>query len=290
MARLLDARLMQVLARLRLDGRMPALGLHQGENKSARRGSSVEFREYREYEPGDDFRHIDWNIYARLDRLVVKRFSEERNRRLDLLIDTSSSMAMGNPRKDGYALRLAAALGFVALHGGDEVRVGAVASSLKWHTPRQRGRDRLAALLRDLGRLETGGLSELARALRQRRERARSELTVLISDLLTPGWEEAVEALGHSGGASVLVQLLSPEDLEPGLAGAHQLIDAETGETLEVHLSDEALAAYGRAVEAFLDAVRRRAHAAGIACFQVETSSPLADLLLRTLRRGGLLR
>lgn len=290
MARLLDERLMRALSRLRLDAKAPALGLYKGESESARRGSSVEFREYREYEPGDDYRHIDWNIYARLDRLVVKLFSEERNRGLDLLVDTSTSMAMGSPRKDEYAQGLAAALGFVALYGGDEVRIGALASSLTWHSPWQRGRERLPSLLRALGRLETGGLSELAQALRERGARVRSELTVLISDLLTPGWDEALDALAHSGGASVLIQLMSPEDRRPGLGGAYQLIDAETGEALEAHLDDDALAAYERVVEGFLDEVRRRAHQLGIACFQVETSYPLADLLLKSFRKGGLLR
>ncbi len=281
---------MRILSRLRFDPRAPALGLYKGESRSSRLGFGGEFREYREYEPGDDYRHVDWNIYARFDRLVVKRFAEERSRSIDLLIDASASMKTGRPPKDEYALKLAAALGFVALHGGDDVRVGTLASDPRWLGPRLRGRERLPSLLRGLGRVEFGGLSELAQGLRGSGGRPRGELTVLISDLLTPGWEEALDALGRSRGAAVLVHLLSPDELHPSLSGAYELVDAESGETLEMHVDSDALAAYEQALLRFLEEVRRRARQLDIAYFQVSTALPVRDLLAGEMRRGGLLR
>lgn len=290
MARLLEEGLMRILSRLRFDPRAPALGLYKGESRSARLGAGGEFREYREYEPGDDYRHVDWNIYARLDRLVVKRFAEERNRSIDLFIDTSASMAAGRPPKGEYALKLAAAFGFVALCGGDDVRVGTLASEQQWLGPRRRGRERLPGLLRGLGSVEFGGLSELAQGLRESRTASHGELTILISDLLTPGWEEALDALGRRRGAAALIHLLSPDELRPDLSGAHELIDAESGEIVELHVGSDALAAYAQALSGFLEEVRRRTRQRGIAYFQVSTSIPVRDLLTGELRRGGLLR
>ena len=288
---LLGADLMASLSRLRLSFARLAPSRDLGDRRSSKRGSSVEFSDYREYEPGDDFRHIDWNIYARLDRLFVRLFAEEQNQSVTVLLDASASMQTGAPPKIEYGKRVAAAVGFVALWSGDLARLGTAAASLAWQMPRRRGRRQAGELFRTLERLQPRGETRLADALQALGSlREQADAVVLISDLLDPTWPQAIGLLGRRRGASVLIHLLAPEDWDPGYVGEYELVDAETGERLELELDGPVGAAYRRAALEWLTAVRARAHEAGVACFQLDTSLPLENLLLREMRKGGLLR
>ena len=291
MSSLLSPELIRILSRLRLDAPPRTTGSYKGESRSSSRGASVEFQDYREYEPGDDYRHIDWSIYNRLDRLFVKMFAEERNRGLLLLLDASASMQLGSPSKADYARRLAAALGYVALWRGDEVRQAEVTTRLSWRTPWLRGRQRLRPFLGQLEETATRGLTALADALRTLPPRqGQGRVIVLISDLLDPSWEAALTALSRSRGTPVLLHLLAPEDWAPLDRGAFELVDAETGERLAVTLDDEAVRVYMETVQRWMQEVRERCSKLGIACYQLDTSYSLEELLLADLREGGLLR
>ena len=288
---LLSPELIRALSRLRLDAPVKTAGAHAGENRSQAPGSSVEFHDYREYEPGDDYRHIDWNIYSRLDRLFVKVFTEERNRRLVLLIDHSSSMRVGDPPKVEYARQVAAALGYVALRRGDHVRQAELSTRLSWRTPWLRGRHRLLPLFHTLARTEARGRTALASALRGLSSKdVHHAVAVLISDLLDPSWEEALAALSRLRATPVLVHLLAPEDWAPSSRGALELVDAETGDRLAVTLDEAAARAFIDTAQRWLLQVRERCAKLGIACYQLDTSYPLDALLLKAFREGGLLR
>lgn len=292
---LLGDRLWQTLSRLRLATRTPARGMHQGENRSASQGSSVEFYDYRGYEPGDDYRSIDWNIYHRLGKLLIKVFAEERSRLVHLLLDASASMKMGDPPKEEYGRRIVAALGFVALSGGDEMQSAAIAEELTWRTPPLRGRRRVQALIESLERGEARGVTHLARPLRtlarwsRRSGRRPPDLTILISDLFDPEWRDALEALARRPGETCLIQLLSPDDWRPTGEGSFHIVDEETGDTLDLVVDGHALDVYAQVANDWLAEVRQACVELKVAHYVLDTTFPVDELLLRSFREGGLL-
>lgn len=289
--RLLAPKLLVSLARLRF--RLPSIrpGTDQGDRRSWKHGSSVEFSDYREYGPGDDFRHIDWNIYTRLDRLFVKLFIEEQNQYVNVLVDTSASMQQGNPSKIEYAARLAAAFSYVALSGGDHTRLGSASTELAWRTPRRRGRRQAHEIFRAVRDLKTGGLTQLSKALQTfGGVRERADLTILISDLFDPDWMQAVATLGYRAERSVLIHLLAPEDWNPWLIGEYELNDVESGDRILIELDASAMAVYRQRALNWIEEIRAHAATCGVACYHLDTTRPIDDFILNSLRRGGLLQ
>ena len=227
-----DAAFLYRLARLRLhsarlfDGRIP------GDRRSPRYGASLEFVDVRPYVPGDDTRYVDWNVYRRLDRIVVKRFREHRDLCLHLLVDTSASMGAGTPSKLEHGLRAGAVLACVALANHERVSVGLLADDGQRDsrmTPR-RGHRRMAPLLDRLRAIRAGGRTRLGDALT---EHARSSLApgvaVIISDLLEPAAriEAGLRALLARGLDARVVQVLANDEIAPDIDGDVELLDVE---------------------------------------------------------------
>src|SRR5262249_22079031 len=151
---LLDPKFLARLEQLELVSRKIFQGRMKGERLSKKKGQSVEFADYRNYVVGDDLRHLDWNLFARLDRLFIRLFMEEEDLHLYLLIDNSLSMDFGTPTKLHYAKQVAAALGFVGLVNLDRVVIEAFNDRLVQSMPAARGRRSLWRLLDFLGQLE----------------------------------------------------------------------------------------------------------------------------------------
>lgn len=305
---------LDLLSRKILSGKLP------GERRSKRRGRSVEFDDYRNYVPGDDLRHIDWNVYARFDRLFVKLFREEEDLALHLIVDCSASMEGGSVdgvTKLAYAHRLAMALGYVGLVNQNRVSAavfGAPGGRGVRHLAPLRGRtslNRLSAfLLQSLReRAHAGAATEtpdFGAALRTiARGRAGRGIVVLISDLLVPGegetpaYQAGLNALAASeSGAfdTYCVQVLTPEEIDPRragtgvLAGDLRLTDIESGRAAEVTVSSALVARYRRNVDAYLARLKADCSARGIAHVLVTTDTPIDALVLQSLRRGGLVR
>ena len=162
---LLSADFLAQLERLSLLSRRSFRGRVKGERRSPRKGISVEFSDFRPYGIGDDLRYVDWNVYARLDRLYLKLFVDEEDLCLHLLVDASASMGFGNPSKLDHAARLAAALGFVGLVGLERVGVGVVRERMMEGFSPARGRSQVLSLMHFLGRLDPGGSTSLNDAL-----------------------------------------------------------------------------------------------------------------------------
>ncbi|RPI48257.1 MAG: DUF58 domain-containing protein, partial [Chloroflexi bacterium] len=194
-APLFDEAFLRKLERLAVLSRRAMAGQMQGERRSPKRGQSVEFADFRPYAPGDDFRRIDWNAYARLERFFLKLFVEEQDLTVHLLVDTSLSMDWGEPNKLRFALRAAGALGYVALAGLDRVTVTALGAhggaereerkGSPGYFPPHRGKQQASALFQFLAGLEARGMVDLRRSLG--RYAARSQQPgplILVSDLL----------------------------------------------------------------------------------------------------------
>lgn len=245
-----------------------------GARRSRQTGSSAEFSDYREYIPGDDIRRIDWNAMARFDKIFLKLFMEEQESAVTVLLDGSGSMA----EKWTAARQAAEAVGYLALTGGDRLRViflqggdpAPSAGAGPRLSPLLSGRQAYARLTQFLDTCVPAGAGSLTQRVLQI-EGLRKGLCFLITD----GYEEggigtALDNLRYRGQECALIQPLSPFELSPALDGAVKLTDAETGAAVNLLADREALESYQRALEAFLRDIRET-------CFRRETPYALLD-------------
>jgi uncharacterized protein (DUF58 family) len=246
----------------------------------------VEFADYRAYGVGDDLRYVDWNIYGRLDRLHVKLFVDEEDLCLHMLVDASASMEFGVPSKLDYALRVAAALGFVGLVSHERVGVGILRERATEGWPPARGRNQVVALLDFLGHVTPGGATRLNAALGEYALRAREPgLAVVMSDLLDPlGFESGVRALLERRFDVHVVHVLDAAELNPDVAGDLRLYDAESGETRDVTMDGEALRGYRDRLAQFLERAETFCRGHEVGYHRVSTETPVEEFVVAQLR------
>ncbi|HVL82027.1 MAG TPA: DUF58 domain-containing protein [Actinomycetota bacterium] len=284
---MLSPELLSRLEALQISTRRRLAGLFAGDHRSPRYGTSIDFSDYRPYFPGDDFRRIDYALYARLDVLLVKLFEAEEELHVRLFVDTSSSM--GAHGKLEAATRLGAALGFVALVNRDPVTVHTF--PLDRPAPRFVGRAAVPHLFDHLSSLRASGTTPFAAAaLRLLARPGPSGLTVVFSDLLTPEWEEGLRRLPARGGDLVVVHVLSQEETDPQLVGDLDLRDREDSSRVEVSLSPDVLRRYRESVRAWTDEVGNICRRAGAAYLRLDPADDIEALLLGSWRRTGVLR
>jgi uncharacterized protein (DUF58 family) len=286
-----DEAFLRQLERLLLLMRSPVRGGLKGGRRSVKRGQSVEFADYRDYALGDDLRQLDWNVYARLERLFVKLFVEEEDVTVTLLVDASASMAAGTPSKLLFAKRAAAALGYIGLASEDRVAVTALTGRTARRRTALRGSGRVFRLLADLSAIDPAdGPTDLLASARHAAAQLRGRgVVILLSDLLDPSADRVIRDLAATGSELVILHILSPDELDPMLEGDLRLVDVETGEGLDVTVDLATIDQYkGRLADwkaGFADlAAKRRAS-------YVDLSSDvnLADLMFAELRRRRVL-
>ncbi len=239
---------------------VPRRSAPTGSRPGARAGSSLEFQEHREYQPGDDLRHLDWPAYARSDRLIVKLFREEVQPHVDLLLDGSRSMALEGSVKAAATTGLAAFLTRAAAQTGLTASVWLAADGCRRLAGAGGGRAALEGLGFDHRGSLLGSLERLSPRWRPR------GIRLLVSDLLWDDRPRAVLARLARGSAAVaVVQLLAADDVEPGAGGGgfRRLEDAETGETRDLLLDAAALERYQRAFAAHRESWHRACREAG---------------------------
>jgi len=284
---LLDPALLTRLERLQLGTRRPLAGRFSGEHRSRRHGTSLDFADYREYHPGDDFRRIDYHLYARLDVLLLKLFEAEDDITVRLLVDTSASMASGG--KLDQARRVAAALGFVALVRRDVVTLHTF--PFEHRSPRFSGRGATGPLFAALEGLRADGETEFAAACRHLLARPGPPgVTVVLSDLLTDDWAEGITRLPARGGDVLVVHVLDREELHPSIVGDFDLIDRESGARVAVSLSAKTVADYERLALAWADDVAARCRQANAAYVRLLADDDVGAALLGSWREDGVLR
>ncbi len=314
---LLDPAFLRKLEGLRIRARRAFPGTMRGERRSTRRGASVEFRDFRKYEPGDDFRHVDWSIFARLERLMLRQFLEEEDVRIDILIDQSRSMQFGQPvSKFDFARRASAALAFLAVSSLDRVCVTTFDSDLRSRTRALRGRGHLRSVLSFLEGLSTAapeaGLREAvgsdderqpahqatiesqndsesvtsltAVIRRYQRSYTRPGILFVISDFLDPAdFRIEMKVLAQRGFDLNLIQVLAPDELEPQMRGDLMLVDSESGAAREVTLNERLLEAYRSALADYTTSLESFCRATGIGYTMVTADVSFEDLLLKNL-------
>jgi uncharacterized protein (DUF58 family) len=284
----------RVMESLTLAGRRVPAGRAAGQWRSRASGSSVEFSDYRNYAPGDEFRRIDWNAYARLERLFVRLYRAEEDLSLAVILDASASMAWGRPSKGRLAAQLAGALAFIALQSGDRVEIAACRDAgVAQRLPALRGEAAVWSAWRVLERLEFAGATDLNGALLAAARYLRgSGLTVIVSDLFSPtGYQQGIDALLGRRQDVLLVHVLAPDEMQPpaDLLGEWRLLDVEPMAPLQASITPGVLRAYRRLLDGFCreaaDFCRRR----GVTYLQMRSDVNLPDVLLRTFRRAGIL-
>lgn len=274
------------LERLSLASRRVFRGRVKGERRSLRRGHSVEFCDYRPYGAGDDLRYVDWNVYGRLDRLHVKLFLDEEDLCLHLIVDASASMDFGQPTKFNYAVRLAAALGFVGLVNLERVGVGVLRERVAEGFPPTRGRNKFGNLAEFLTSARTGGETRLNEGLGNYAMRTREPgIAVIMSDLLDPnGFEAGIRALLERRFEVHVIHLLDPEEVSPELVGDFRFVDSETGEIRELTVDGEALRRYRERLHQLFERVEGFCRVREIGYHRVITDTPVEEFVLTQLK------
>lgn len=306
--RFFDEAFLRRLERLALIARHAASGQTQGERRSPKRGQSVEFSDFRPYVMGDDFRRIDWNAYARLERFFIKLFVEEEDLAVHFLVDTSRSMDWGEPNKLQYAVRVAGALGYIALAGLDRVTVSGIGAPLSGngsasqYFPFHRGKSQALALfdfLQSLTQPRLNGAGHAVdpalalRAYANNRTGAgglKPGSLVLISDLENDGWLDGLRALATRGFEVSVIHLLAPEETAPALEGDLKLIDSEDASSVEITADYDLLTRYKKGLEDWRAALHQFCTARSMAYIPLTTAMPLEDLLFAWLERQGVLK
>ena len=289
---LLNPQLLAQLERLELVSRKIFRGRMKGERRSRRKGQSVKFADFRNYVAGDDLRFVDWNLFARLDKLFLKLFMEEEDLHFYALIDASTSMDFGDPTKLQYAKQLAAALGFIGLCRADRVKIEALGASRSRPGPVLRGRRNLWRMLEHLDGLEAGQNLPLATGIKEFCLRNSGKgILVLISDLMDKsGYEQALRFLLTQQMDVYVVQVLSPEELDPDVHGDLRLIDCEDSDVAEITVSRPLLERYKQTLAAFIDGAREFCTRRGVSYLMTSTQMPVEQLVSNYLRQRGLVR
>ncbi len=289
---LLDPQFLARLEQLELVSRKIFLGRMKGERRSKRKGQSVEFADYRNYVIGDDLRHLDWNLFGRLDRLFIRLFMEEEDLHFYLLVDNSLSMGFGAPTKLHYARQVAAALGFIGLVNLDRVVVEAFNDRLTQSMPAARGRRSLWRVLDFLQQLEPSGPSDLRRALRTFSLKCSGKgVVVVLSDFMdNGGYEDALRYLVARQLDIYVIQILAQEEIEPELVGDLKLVDVEDDDVAEVTVSAPLLKRYKQNLAAYRASLNEFCARRGIAYLFTSNQVPFERLVLTYLRQRGLVR
>lgn len=289
---LLDQSMLTRIQRLDIASRKILQGRMKGEKRSKKRGRSVEFADHRPYAPGDDLRFLDWSIYARLDKLMVKLFMEEEDQHLYILLDASASMDYGQPNKLRYAQRAAAALAYIGLVNLNRVGLGTFSSQLDRSLRPERGRKSLRKVLKFIEDTPCGGTTDLGAACKRfAMENPRRGVVVIISDFLDRhGYEDAVRFFAARRMDVFCLQVLAPQELDPPLVGDLKLVDVEDGELTEVTVSGPLLASYKRTLAQLVGGLRDFCSQRGARHLSVSTGLPFERLVIDQLRRSGIVK
>jgi uncharacterized protein (DUF58 family) len=272
-------------------------GAIKGERRSTRRGTSIEFADYRNYAPGDDLRRLDWNVYARLERPYIKLLEDEEDLAVHVVLDASASMDFpregeADAHKFLYARRLFAALAYVALVSNDRLMLTSVNDGGMEHFGPARGRSQAVGMLRWVHDLKPRGTTDLNLALKDYAVRTtRPGLTFVISDMFSPtGFVDGINALLGKGHEIVLLHVLSPDEVSPPLSGDLRLIDVESGKPQEVSLDGGLRDLYMRHLTEWRDGIRAECARRNVNYLPLVSGDGWERVILYDLRRLNVIK
>jgi uncharacterized protein (DUF58 family) len=287
---LFDSDFLKKLEYLSLISRRVFRGSLLAQRRTMQMGGGVEFADHREYAPGDDFRYLDWNVYARHDELLLKRFQEEEDLHVYLFLDCSRSMDFGAPNKFDFARQVTAALAYIALADLDRVAVIAFSNEIVADFPLTRGKARILSLLKFLESLQPQGtLTDLARVTTGFIHRTqRRGLAVVVSDFYDPGgFERGLDLLRHRRYEPHVVQIFDRTEAEPAVLGDIELYDVETATARKVTVTERKLRQYRAIFERFQQSLSNYCRKYGLGCTRTSTEISFDELVLKMMRSSG---
>ena len=270
----------------RLTPRRFSGGRIRGDRLTRKKGVSIEFADFRDYADGDDVRHLDWNVFARMDTAVIRNYQDEEDIAVHVLLDGSTSMEFGAPSKFSAARKVAAAISYMALCGGDSLNPVAVGKPVA-ASRILRGRSSFLRADSWLASQTPDGDQSLSQSLRAfASSKARPGLAIIISDGLDPDIAQAVGVLSGRGHEVGFVQVLSQEELDPDIEGDLRLLDSESGQVVEITATSSAVRSYLANLEAHCDALAAACRRYGGRYHRISSDETM-HTLIKELRREG---
>lgn len=265
-------------------------GRMRAERRTKKSGSGIEFADHRDYVAGDDFRYLDWNVYQRFERLLLRLYEEEEDLSIYIIVDTSSSMGFGRNKKIVYAKRLGAALAYIGLANLDRVTIVTTTDHVMDRMPPTRGKQRIFKVFQFLRAAHADGTTDLGSALKTFvSQHKRRGLAILLSDLYDPaGFEQGINVLRYNKFEPFVLHIIDRYDAKPALRGDVRVYDCETGDEREVTVTARVLDKYREAYESYLEEVKLFCTAKQVAYVPADLSVPFDEMVLRVLRRGGM--
>ncbi len=276
----------------RIHCQQPFRGKFRGDRRSLNRGTGVEFADYRLYEHGDDLRYLDWNVYARLEKLFIKLFQADEELAISILIDTSRSMEFGDPTKLAYAKQIAAALGYIALANSDRVALYTLADRLFAALPPTYGKSQYLRFQKALAAVELGRATHLSECLTHfATSQPQAGVVIILSDFLdSAGYAKGINSLLGRGFVLILIHIQCLEEIDPPPHGEWRLEDAETGETKEITINEETIAHYRNRHKVFCEDLRGFCTKRGIGYVCISTDVSFESVILRDMQRAGFIQ
>ena len=292
MTQLLDGPLLQRLQRTKLIGRSADPRHGVGERRSRAVGPGIEFADYRDYQPGDDFRYLDRHVFARHGRTVVRQFTIEQRLQVTVLLDSSESMDTGVPNKLVRGRELAAVVVAVALYGGDQVDLATCSGDgITWF-PRLSNPRKLHTALAWLQERSPRGRIDLEHVARATTERiSRGGLLVVVSDWMLEGVEPALARWRHLQQDVIGVQVVAPNERDPSAMDDEALLltDRETGVGVELTLDADTVQRYRSAFRSWQAELRAALTAVEGRWVSVSSADSLHDTVMRAWRQQGVI-
>jgi len=288
---LFDPSFLQRLETLNLIARQLVRGRRSAARPSIKKGASIEFKDYREYSPGDDPRSVDWMAFARLGELYIKLFRQEEELDLWVLLDRSASMDFGDPSKFDHARRIAAALAYIGLGNMDSASILPFDTDLRTGLERMRGKGQVMRLMKFMEDMTIGAETGFEKTAQMFVSRVRRPgIVVIISDFY--GLQKAragLDRLRFAKHQVHVVQVVSPWERNPPLRGELRLHDAETGEETNLTITDSMLKRYKTAFQAFTTDLRKYAMRSSIGFDLTDTDVEFDEFVRHVLQHGRLL-
>ena len=298
MSELFDKDFLKKLEYLNLIARRLVFGRRQAMRASVKKGASIEFKDFREYTPGDDPRTVDWMAYARLGELYIKLFRQEEELDLWILLDCSGSMEFplagsrnGEANKFDHARRVAASLAYIGMVNMDSASVVPFSNELRPGRDRLRGKGNIFRLLEFLTDLKTDGQTDLQRTVQMFISRVRRpSLVVILSDFYgLDRARPALDQLRFFKHQIQVIQIASPWERDPPIRGELRLVDVETRNHEDLTITDSMLRRYKKAFTQLGEDLRRYSMRYSIGYEFAQTETPFDQFIRQILERGGLL-
>ncbi len=285
------------LETLALNLRANLAGYFGGKHLVKTYGQTVEFADYREYMLGDDIRRIDWNLYSRFEKYFLKLFTDERQMHVQIFLDCSASMQKESPQKAAYAIGVAAALGFLAVHNMDKVSFNLIKKDKAENNNGMIvGKTTFFKAISDLENIEFADEADLAAAITSSQNTGTNDgLTVIISDFFSENdWKKAIDFLTYKRRQVLLVQVLSLDEVDPSYSGRVHMIDAESGDiadsrNMRIRITPSMQEAYQEALKDYIADIKQFCVSRGADFISVSSDQPIEKVLFGELFKVGIM-